>query len=59
MIRLKSEARADREAFVKKCRQVCRCGWTFFEHGALPPHTHGDDCKGFEPAPSSTQRNSR
>lgn len=53
------ETREERRAFTAKCRQVCRCGRTFFEHGALPPHTRGDDCKGFEATPSSTQRGPR
>lgn len=49
MATTKLEASKEKAAFYKKLRKRCLCGRTFAEHGARPPHTHGDDCPGFRP----------
>jgi hypothetical protein len=47
MSELKSK-RDERRRIRDEMSEVCAsCGVTFGRHGAAPPHTRGDDCRGF------------
>lgn len=41
-------ARERRRAVRQELRRECVCGKPFAVHGALPPHTVGDECQGFK-----------